>query len=85
MPLFPKDRLLFLLQQGSQTGERLEGGNRLSIVARCGLFIPFPAHVPRVLVVVAEKAEELPVAPVRRIVTVVVILVMDGELTKSLA
>ena len=49
------------------------------------LVIPFRIQIPRVLIVMTVETQQLPVAAVRRIVIVVVILVMDRELTKSLA
>ena len=41
--------------------------------------------IPLVLVVVAVETEQLPVAPVWRIVVVVMVLVMDSELVQLLA
>ena len=41
--------------------------------------------VPRVLVIVAPVAKQLPVASIRRVVGVVVVLVVDGQLTEILA
>ncbi len=48
--------------------------------------IGFVSHtIPLVLIVVAVEAEQLPVAPIRRIVVVVMVLVMDRELVEFLA
>lgn len=41
--------------------------------------------IPLVLIVVAIETEQFPIAPIRRIVVVIMILVMDGELTEFLA
>ena len=41
--------------------------------------------IPLVLIVVAVETEQLPVAPIRRIVVVVMVLVMDRELVEFLA
>jgi hypothetical protein len=79
------DQLLFILQQSIKTSERLEGGRWLLLASRQHFIIPFPIQIPRVLIVVTVKTQQFPVAAVRRIVIVVVILVMDRELTKSLA
>ena len=49
------------------------------------LVIPFLIEISRVFIVVTIKTKELPVAPVGRIVIVVVVLVMDRELTEFLA
>jgi hypothetical protein len=79
------DQLLFVLQQGIEVGKRPVGSRRLFIAARLRSFIPFLIQILRVLIVVAVDAEQLPIAAVRGVVVVVVILVMDGELTKPLA
>ena len=41
--------------------------------------------IPLVLIVVAVETEQFPVAPIRRIVVVVMVLVMDRELVEFLA
>ena len=46
---------------------------------------PFRIQIPRVLIVVTIETQQFPVAAVRRIVVVVMILVMDRKLTKALA
>jgi hypothetical protein len=78
-------QLLFILQQSIKTSERPEGGGWLLPVSRQRFIIPFLIQIPRVLIVVTVKTQQFPIAAVRRIVIVVVILVMDRELTKSLA
>jgi hypothetical protein len=78
-------QLLFVLQQGSEAGEWFKGAQWLLIAARRHVVIPFSIQGPRVLVVVTVEAQELPVASVRRIVMMIMVLVMDGELTESLA
>jgi hypothetical protein len=47
--------------------------------------MPFLFQIPRVLIVMTVDAQELPITPIRRVVIVVVILVMNRELTKSFA
>jgi len=79
------DQLLFILQQSIKTSERLEGGGWLLVVSRQRSIMPFLIQISRVLIVVAVETQQFPVTAVRRIVIVVVILVMDRELTKSLA
>ena len=49
------------------------------------LVIPFLIQISRVLIVVTVETEELPVAPVGRIVIVVVVFMMHRELTEFLA
>ena len=49
------------------------------------LIMPFLFQILRVLMVVAVDTQQLPVTAVRGIVIVVVILVMDRELTKFFA
>jgi hypothetical protein len=61
------------------------GRRRLLLATRRHLAIPFRYLVPRVLIIVTVKAQQLPVVTVRRIVIVVVIFVMDCELSNSLA
>jgi hypothetical protein len=46
---------------------------------------PLLIQIPRVLIVVTVQTQELPVAAVGWVVIVVVILVMNRELTKSSA
>ena len=79
------DQLLFILQQSIKTSERLEGRGWLLIVSRRHFIMPFLIQIPLVLIVVAVKTQQFPVAAVRRIVIVVVILVMDSEFTKFFA
>ena len=55
------------------------------LASRRRFIMPFLIHIPLVLIVVAVKTQQFPVAAVRRIVIVVVILVMDREFTKFLA
>jgi len=78
-------RLLFALQQGIESGKRTECYRWLSLLTRCHFIIPIPINRSRVLVVMAEKAQQFPVAAISGIVIVVVILMMNSKLTKSLA
>jgi len=77
--------LFFVFQQGIEAGKRPVGSRRLLLAARLRLVVPFLFQVLRVLMVVAVDTQQLPVAAVGGIVVVVVILVMDRELTQSLA
>jgi len=56
----------------------MTGRHRL-LVARGRTAIPFRHLIPGVLVFVTVDTQQLPVAAVRRIVVVIVILVMDRE------
>jgi hypothetical protein len=73
----------FTFQQGLEAGERSVGSRCLLLATRCYLVIPFRSLITCVLILVAVDTHQLPVAAVRRIIVVVVILVMDGELTNS--
>ena len=79
------DQLLFILQQSIKTSERLEGRGWLLLASRQRFIMPFLIQIPLVLIVVTVETQQFPVAAVRRIVVVVVILVMDRELTKFFA
>jgi len=78
-------QLLFALQQSLEISERSVGGQWLFLATRGLLAIPFRIQIPRVLIVVTIETQQLPVAPVGRIVIVVMVLVMNRELTKFLA
>jgi len=78
-------RSLFIFQQGIETREWVVRRNLLLRAARRRFVRPISHQMPRVLIVVTVKTQQLPVAAVRRIVFVVVILVVDGELPQSLA
>jgi len=56
----------------------------LLLTARLDLIMPFRIQIARMLVVMTVKAQEFPVAAVRRIVVVVVVLMMDREFTQFL-
>jgi hypothetical protein len=66
-------------------GEGCEGRRLLWLPARRCLTGCVSHLTPLVLIVVAVKTEQLPVAPVGRIVVVVVVFVMDRELAQLLA
>ena len=78
-------RLLFTLEQGFEIGKRPVGRRRRRRIVRSCPFIPFLIQMARVFVVVAVKAQQLPVAAVGGIVVVVVIPMVDGEFTQALA
>ena len=54
------------------------------LAARRFLVIPFLIQISRMFIVVTVKTQKLPVAAVRRIVIVVVVLMMDREFSKFL-
>ena len=66
-------------------GEGREGRRSILLSARRGLTRRVSHLISLVLIVVAVETQQLPVAPVGRIVVVVVILVMDRELAQLLA
>ena len=73
------------LEQVSELGERREGRRSILLSARRRLTRRASHLIPLVLIVVAVETEQLPVAPVGRIVVMVVVLVMDRELAQLLA
>ena len=73
------------LEQVSEMGEGRESRGSILFPARRCLTRRI-SHLPSlVLIVVAVETEQFPVAPVMRIVVVVVVLVMDRELVQFLA
>ena len=66
-------------------GEGREGRRSILLPARRRLTRRVSHLIPLVLIVVAVETEQLPVAPIGRIVVVVVVLVMDRELAQLLA
>jgi hypothetical protein len=76
---------LLVLQQGLETSERPVGRRRLLLTVCRRLGIPFLIQIPGVLIVMTIETQQFPIAAVGGIIIVVVILVMDRELTKSLA
>ena len=79
------DHLLFVLQQGREISERPVGRKWLLRAARRRPVTPLRIQIPRVLIVVTVETQQFPVVAIRRIVIVVVILVMNCQLAKSLA
>ena len=77
LALVPFD-LAVLLQQRVEVGERCV--HRLRSAFGLSRARAWPIQVPLVLVVVAVKAEQFPVAAVGQVVVVVVVLVVDREL-----
>jgi len=59
-------------------------GSWLLLAVRRQLFIPILIQISRVLIVVAVKTQQFPVAAIGRIVIVVVVFVVDRELVKFL-
>ncbi len=55
------------------------------LVARRHRIMPLSIQIPRVLIVVTVDTQKFPVIAVRGIVVVIVIFVMNRELTKSFA
>lgn len=76
--------LLLVLQQVGETGEWFVRG-WLPVAAGPGCAEGLFIKILLVFIIVAVEAEELPVAPVRRIVVVIVVLVMDREFAKFFA
>ena len=66
-------------------GEGSEGRRLILLPPRRRFIRRISCLIPLVLIVVAVETEQLPVAPVRWIIVVVVVLVMDGELVQLLA
>ena len=65
-------------------GKGGEGRRSIWLSARCGLARRVSHLIPLVLIVVTIETEQLPVAPVRWIVVVVVVLMMNRELPQIL-
>ena len=83
-------RRLFLrlgssLEHVREMGEGREGRRLILLPPRRRFIRRISCLIPLVLIVVAVETEQLPVAPVRWIIVVVVVLVMDGELAQLLA
>jgi hypothetical protein len=78
-------RLWFLFEQVREAGEGREGGRPILLMARGRGFSCLSHAVPLVLIVVTVETEQLPVAPIWRIVVVVMVLMMDRELVEFLA
>ncbi len=73
-----------MLQQRVQTGERLVSSRRLVFAAPCFFTIRVGDLLSRVLVIVAVETQQLPITPIRRIVVMVVILMMNRKLAQPL-
>lgn len=69
----------FLVQQVCECGKGLVGNGIRGLFTDMSGFIRHFVSISPMLVVVTINAEIFPVAPVRRIVVVIVILVMDRE------
>ena len=68
-----------LLQQFVETGEWLVSRRRRSVhVGTLAICVGY--FVPRMLILMTVETQQLPVASVRWVVVVIVILVMNGEL-----
>jgi len=74
-----------VFEQVREAGERREGRRPILLMARERGFSCVSHAIPLVLIVVAVETEQLPVAPIRRIVVVVMVLMMDRELVEFLA
>ena len=74
--------LILILQQVLETGKRFIGGRRLRPPSRRLLGVGFSHLEAGVLVVVTIDAQQLPVAAVGRIVIMVVVFVVDGQLAQ---
>src|SRR6267143_1591931 len=80
-----RGRLFVAFEQVSEVGKGREGRRSILLPARRRLTRCVSHLIPLVLIVVAVETEQLPVAPVGRIVVVVVVLVLDRELAQLLA
>lgn len=78
----PLSRLLFVLNQDLEIGERLVGIRPLLLIPHCRLAAYLLIQGSRVLAVVAIHAQELPVAAVGRIIIVVAVFMMHRQLVK---
>ena len=78
-------RLCVALQQILEIGEWPVGRRWLLLLARRYRTIRVSNLVPCVLIVVTVETQQLPVAPIGGIVVMVVVLVMDRELTQFFA
>jgi len=81
----PLSRLLFVLTQGFEIGERLVGIRSLRLIPHRRIPACLPIQGSRVLAVVAIHAQELPVAAVGGIIIVVAVFMMDRQLVKLFA
>ncbi len=80
-----KGQLAVAFELVRETGEGREGRRLILLPARqrlAGRMVPLG---PLMLIVVTIKTEQLPVAAVRRIIVVVMVFVMNGELAQLLA
>jgi hypothetical protein len=77
--------ILLLLQEGLEGFEWFKSGDSFLSSGCSGSFRPIGDCVTLMLVIVAVHTKKLPIAAVRRIVVVVVILVMDRKLPRPLA
>jgi len=74
--------ILFFLQQGFQIGKGLVAGIWRLVFSRCHLTVGCRVFISRMFIFMAVDAQQFPVASIRRIVVVVVILVVDCEFAK---
>ena len=74
-----------MLQQILEGSEWPVRRNRLFLLPPHGLIVRFLLQIPGVLLVMTLETQQFPIAAVKWIVVVVVILVMDGKLAKSFA
>ena len=74
-----------MLQQILEGSEWPVRGNRLFLLPPPGLIVRFLVQIPGVLLVMALETQQFPIAAVRWIVVVVVILMMDCKLAQSFA
>jgi hypothetical protein len=73
------------LEQIRKLREGREGRRLVLLSARCRLTRRASHLISLVLIIVAVETEQLPVAPVWRVIIVVVVFVMNGELVQFLA
>ena len=80
-----KGQLAVAFESVRESGEGREGRRLILFPARQRLTGRRGTLAPLMLIVVTIKTEQLPVAAVRRIIVVVMVFVMNGELAQLLA
>ena len=76
---------MFAFDQVREMGEGRESRWSFLFPARWCLAGPFSDQIPLVFIVMAVETQQFPVAPVRGIVVMIVVLVVDRKLTQLFA
>ena len=77
--------MAFAPEQVGEMGEGCEGRRSFLVPDRWCRFGCISYQVPLVFIVMAVETEQLPVAPIERVVVMVVVFVVDGELVQLFA